>query len=118
MSGCTPHIDWSVCDESTGFSRVLPAYFVSSAVVHGAIGVLYLVSMAQTLRGQLREKRKYNYNTAMQMHVGIMASSFLALCYDAVSSTWYMQVSTRKYDAFSCVGFNALGAGFRLSPGC
>lgn len=116
MSGCTPHIDWGVCDESTGFSRVLPAYFVSSAVVHGTIGVLYLVSVAQTLRGQLREKRKYSYNTAIQMHVGIMASSFLALCYDAVSATWYTQVS--KYDAFSFVGLNALGAGFRLSPRC
>lgn len=83
MGGCTPLVDWSLC-EDTGFPRVLPAFYVVSAICFGVTGILYVVSTVRTLRTQFREKKRLTFNTAMQMHVGIVGFSVTAVCHDSV----------------------------------
>ncbi|CAM9911097.1 unnamed protein product, partial [Pylaiella littoralis] len=82
--GCDPFVDWSLCEEDTGYPNVLPAVYTFTAVLHASTGVLYVVSGVRTARTQLREKKKMSYNTAMQMHVGIVTFS-VAGCTHAVS---------------------------------
>lgn len=79
-----PDVDWSICEDNTGFPRVLPAFYVVSAIFFGGTGMLYAFSMGKTLQTQFREKKRLSYNTAMQMHVGIVAFCVAAVCHDAV----------------------------------
>eukprot|EP00752_Nemacystus_decipiens_P004326 g3951.t1 len=52
---------------------------VTGAGGSGSAGaVLYAISTVRTLRLQLKEKKKTNYNTAVQMHVGIVTFSVAA----------------------------------------
>lgn len=98
-TGCEPGVDWSLCEESTGFSRVLPSFYTASAVGYGVTGVLYTVSMVRTLRTQRREQKKLNYNTAVQMHAGILTFSVAAIIHDVVSGpplVAHLQESGRK----------------------
>ena len=83
--GCEPNVDWSLCEEKTGFPRVLPAFYMMSAVLYGLTAVLYTISTVRTLRLQLKEKKKMSYNTAVQMHAGIMVFSGAALIHSVVS---------------------------------
>lgn len=82
--GCRPNIDWSLCEDSTGFPQVLPAFYVLSAIFFGMTGMLYAWSMVKTLQAQFRDKRRLSYNTAMQMHAWIVAFCIAAVCHDAV----------------------------------
>lgn len=79
-----PDVNWSLCEDNTGFPRVLPAFYVVSAIFFGGTGMLYAFSMVKTLQTQFREKKRLSYNTAMQMHVGIVAFCVAAVCHDAV----------------------------------
>lgn len=84
-TSCIPRIDWSPCDDDNGFPAVLPVFYLVSAMTFGAAGVLFVQSLVKTLRMQLREKKKLNYNTAVQMHVGIILYSITGVCHHAVS---------------------------------
>ncbi|CAM9105859.1 unnamed protein product [Ectocarpus sp. 13 AM-2016] len=72
---CEPDVDWSPCADSTGYPAVLPVYYLCYASLYGATGLLYATSMGRTMQNQLREKRKLSFNSAMQMHVGIITFS-------------------------------------------
>lgn len=108
-TGCEPDIDWSLCEEDTGFPAVLPAFFIVSAVIKAGTGMLYTFSMVQTMRSQLRTKKRMSFNTAMQMHVGIIIHSFAAFVHDVVR---YQSRTRRKAHAMNAVVNNYL-----LSPG-
>lgn len=95
-TGCAPDVDWSLCEEETGFPRVLPAFHIVSAVLYGATAVLYTISMVRTLRLQLREKKKMSYNTAVQMHAGIVMYSVAAFIHRVVSENPHIKTSHRR----------------------
>lgn len=59
-------------------------FYMVSAVLFGSTGIVYAASMVATLRAQLREKGRLHYNTAMQMHAGVLGFSITAVCHDAV----------------------------------
>lgn len=83
--GCAPYVDWSLCEEDSGYPRVLPLVYIASSVLHASTGVLYVVSTVQTARNQLRERKKLSFNTAMQMHLGIVTFSVAGLLHAVVS---------------------------------
>ncbi|CAB1116562.1 unnamed protein product [Ectocarpus sp. CCAP 1310/34] len=76
---CEPDVDWSPCADSTGYPAVLPVYYLCYASLYGSTGLLYATSMGRTVQNQLREKRKLSFNSAIQMHVGIIAFSIAGL---------------------------------------
>lgn len=87
---CFPRIDWSLCENSGGFPTVLPPFYLVSAMGSGAAGAVYVQSLVKTLRMQLREKKKkLHYNTAVQMHAGIILYSITGVCHSAVSKVSY-----------------------------
>lgn len=94
--GCEPDVDWSLCEEETGFPRVLPAFYIVSAVLYGSTAVLYLISTVRTLRLQLKEKKKMSYNTAVQMHVGIVIFTVAAFIHGVVSGRVILHSNPRE----------------------
>lgn len=84
-NGCEPYVDWSLCEEDTGYPSALPLVYVLSAALYASTGVLYVVSGARTARTQLREKKKLSFNTAMQMHVGVVTFSAAGFTHAVVS---------------------------------
>lgn len=93
-NGCEPEVDWSLCEEDTGYPSALPLVYVVSAVLYGLTGVLYVVSGVRTLKTQLKEKKKLSFNTAMQMHVGIVT----------FSASGFTHAVVRKKDSVSKMG--------------
>lgn len=88
-TGCEPDVDWSLCEEESGFPRVLPVFHMVSAILYASTAVLYTISMARTLRLQLKENKRMSYNTAVQMHAGIVVFSLAAFIHGVVSdSPW------------------------------
>lgn len=84
-TGCKPGVDWSLCEEESGYTRILPVVFIMSAALYGATAILYADSMVRILRTQLREKKRMSYNTVVQMHTGVVVFSFAAFIHGVVS---------------------------------
>lgn len=81
---CEPNVNWSGCEDSSGYPAVLPAFYLTSALAFGAQGVVYVTSIVKTLQMQLRDKNRVVVNTAVQMHIGIIAYSVTGTCNHAV----------------------------------
>ena len=75
---------------------MLPAFYIVSAVLYGSTAVLYLISTVRTLRLQLKEKKKMSYNTAVQMHVGIVIFTVAAFIHGVVSGRVILHSNPRE----------------------